>query len=124
MSEWLAIAAGGALGALARWQCAGLVQRLAGGAFPWGTFAVNFAGSFALGFLFVWLVERTSAGEGARLFLTVGFLGAFTTFSTFSVETVRLLEEEAWGLALANAAGQVLVGVAAALVGMRLARLI
>jgi len=121
MHEWLAVAVGGALGALARWQLAGIVQRALGGAFPWGTLVVNALGSFLLGFLFVWLLER-SASESLRLLLTVGFLGAFTTFSTFSLETVRLFEEQAWGWALGNAAAQLLLGIPLAWLGAQLAR--
>ncbi len=120
--NWLAVAAGGALGAVLRWWMAGWVQRLAGGAFPWGTLAVNALGSFLLGFLFIWLLERSSAGELARLAITVGFLGAFTTFSTFSLESVRLMQEGAFGMALGNVAAQVLICLPLAWLGVQLAR--
>ncbi len=122
MREWLAIAAGGAVGASLRWWMAGAVQRWTGGAFPWGTFAVNALGSFALGFLFVWLVERSSAGEIVRLFLTVGMLGAFTTFSTYSLESVRLVQSGALLLAAGNMLGQVAVCLPLAWLGVQLAR--
>ncbi len=122
MKEWLAIAAGGAVGASLRWWLAGTVQRLSGGAFPWGTFAVNALGSFALGFLFVWLLERSSAGELARLFITVGMLGAFTTFSTYSLESVRLLQSGAFLLAFGNVLGQVAVCLPLTWLGVQLAR--
>jgi len=124
MKQVLAIAAGGAMGAVFRWWIAGAVQRLAGSAFPWGTLAVNVLGSFLLGFLFVWLIERSSVGELARLAITVGFLGAFTTFSTFSVETVRLIQEGALALAAGNILSQVVLCVCLAWLGMQLARLI
>jgi len=124
MKQVLAIAAGGAMGAVFRWWIAGAVQRLAGGAFPWGTLAVNVLGSFLLGFLFVWLIERSTVGELARLAITVGFLGAFTTFSTFSVETVRLIQEGALPLAAGNILSQVVLCVCLAWLGMQLARLI
>jgi len=124
MKQVMAIAAGGALGAVMRWYIAGFIQRLSGSAFPWGTLAVNVVGSFLLGFLFVWMLERVTVGELARLAVTVGFLGAFTTFSTFSVETARLLQEGALSMALGNVLAQVLICVTLAWLGMQLARTI
>jgi len=122
MRQLLAVAAGGAIGAVLRWVMAANIQKLAGGAFPWGTFAVNALGSLLLGFLFVWLIERSSAGELMRLAITVGFLGAFTTFSTYSLESIRLLQEGALGLALGNVIGQVVVCLMLTWVGIQLAR--
>jgi len=122
MKQMMAIAAGGALGAVMRWYIAGFIQRLSGGAFPWGTLAVNVIGSFLLGFLFVWMLERVTVSELLRLAVTVGFLGAFTTFSTFSVETARLLQEGAFTMALGNVLAQVLICVTLAWLGMQLAR--
>jgi fluoride exporter len=122
--QLLAVAAGGATGAVLRWLLAGAIQRFAGGAFPWGTFAVNAIGSFLLGFLFVWLIERSSAGELARLALTVGLLGALTTFSTYSLESVRLLQEGAFGMAAANVFGQVVICLVLTWLGIQLARAI
>jgi len=105
-----------------RWLMASSVQKIAGGAFPWGTFAVNAIGSFLLGFLFVWLIERSTAGELLRLALTVGFLGAFTTFSTYSLESIRLLQEGALSMAFANIAGQVMLCLFLTWMGIQLAR--
>jgi len=122
--QLLAVAAGGATGAVLRWLMAGAVQRFAGGAFPWGTFAVNALGSFLLGFLFVWLIERSTATELVRLALTVGLLGAFTTFSTYSLESIRLLQEGALGMAAANVMGQVVVCLVLTWLGIQLARAI
>lgn len=124
MAQMLAIAAGGAVGAVMRWLLAGSIQRLAGGAFPWGTFAVNALGSFLIGFLFVYLVERSSAGELLRLGVTVGLLGALTTFSTFSLESLRLLQSGALTLALGNILGQVVVCLPLTWLGIQLARTI
>lgn len=124
MRQLLAVAAGGAVGAVMRWLLAAGVQRMAGGAFPWGTFAVNALGSFLLGFLFIWLIERSNAGELARLAITVGLLGAFTTFSTYSLESVRLLQEGAFSLAFGNVAGQVLACLFLTWLGIQLARII
>ncbi len=119
-----AVAIGGAAGAVLRWLMAGSVQRLAGGAFPWGTLAVNALGSFLLGFLFVWLIERSTASELVRLALTVGLLGAFTTFSTYSLESIRLLQEGALGMAAANVIGQVVICLILTWLGIQLARFI
>jgi len=119
-----AVAIGGAAGAVMRWLTASGVQRMAGGSFPWGTFAVNALGSFALGFLFVWLLERSTASELVRLAITVGFMGAFTTFSTYSLESVRLLQEGAFSMAFGNIAGQVIVCLLLTWLGIQLARLI
>jgi len=122
--QLLAVAAGGAAGAVLRWLMAGAVQRFSGGAFPWGTFAVNALGSFLLGFLFVWLIERSTVSELVRLTLTVGMLGAFTTFSTYSLESIRLLQEGALDMAAANVFGQVVVCLVLTWLGIQLARAI
>lgn len=124
LNQMAAVAAGGAAGAVMRWLMAGAVQRWAGGAFPWGTFAVNAIGSFLLGFLFVWLIERSTASELVRMALTVGMLGAFTTFSTYSLESVRLLQEGALGMAAANVFGQVFVCLVLTWLGIQIARAI
>jgi CrcB protein len=120
--QLLAVAVGGAAGAMMRWLAASGVQRLSGGAFPWGTFAVNALGSFLLGFLFIWLIERSTVGELARLAITVGFFGAFTTFSTYSLESIRLIQEGAFSLALGNIIGQVVVCLGLSWLGVQLAR--
>ena len=121
-AQLAAVAIGGACGAVMRWLMASGIQRMAGGAFPWGTFAVNAIGSFLLGFLFVWLIERSSVSELVRLALTVGFLGAFTTFSTYSLESIRLLQEGALALALGNVIGQVVVCLTLTWLGIQIAR--
>ena len=122
VQQLTAVAIGGAAGAVMRWLMAGAVQRWSGTAFPWGTFAVNALGSFLLGFLFVWLIERSTASELVRLALTVGMLGAFTTFSTYSLESIRLLQEGALGMAAANVMGQVVVCLVLTWLGIQLAR--
>jgi CrcB protein len=87
------IALGGALGAVARYAAVKLCAAWWGTAWPWGTFAVNVAGSFAIGVLYVVMSARTPAAADAwRAFLVIGFLGALTTFSAFSLETLTLLE--------------------------------
>lgn len=97
----------------AHWYAAG---------FPLGTFIVNVSGAFVLGFLATLLSEVILSDPHMRLFLTVGLLGAYTTFSTFSFESVKLLEEGNRLQALANMAGSVTVGVVAAWLGIVLAR--
>ncbi len=124
MRQLLVVAAGGATGAVMRWLMASSIQRMAGGAFPWGTFVVNALGSFLLGFLFVWLIERSGTSELIRLALTVGFLGAFTTFSTYSLESVRLLQEGAFTMAFGNIIGQVVLCLMLTWLGVQLARVL
>jgi fluoride exporter len=120
----LAIALAGALGALARYWLDGVVSRRTGGSFPWGTFAVNVTGSFLLGLIFTLLTERYRVDAWVRSGLTIGFLGAYTTFSTLSLETYRLLEDGAVGLALANALGTLAAGLGALYVGVVLGRVV
>lgn len=102
MLQILAIAGGGALGALGRFLVSSGVYRLLGREFPWGTLAVNTLGSFLMGMLFVLFIERLAAGSELRSAVLVGFLGAFTTFSTFSMETLALMEEGYLGRAFLN----------------------
>ena len=122
MNLTLAIAVGGASGAIARYWVSNGVYALLGRNFPWGTLAANVLGSLAMGLLFVWLTERSSLGPEWRALLLVGFLGAFTTFSTFSLETVHLLAEAAYLKAGLNMLASVTVCVLATAAGMILAR--
>jgi CrcB protein len=117
---FLAVASGGALGALARYLTAGWVQSLTGAFFPWGTVAVNLAGCAALGFLMTWL-QGTVASPELRQLITIGFLGSFTTFSTFSYETVAMLRDGEWWRAGGYMAGSVAFGLVAVWVGMNVA---
>lgn len=118
MTTVLGIGVAGALGTLARYGLEGVVSRHAPGAFPWGTFVVNMSGSFALGLAFTVLTERVSVDPSLRSSLTIGFLGAYTTFSTLSFESYRLLEDGATGLALANTLGSVALGLVAIYLGI------
>lgn len=86
------IAAGGAAGALLRFWVSNGVYMLLGKDFPYGTLAVNVIGSLAMGFLYVFLFERMDASPELRAVVIIGMLGAFTTFSTFSIETMNLIE--------------------------------
>ncbi len=116
-SNVLLVAAGGALGAAARYLLGGFVQARLGPGFPWGTFFVNVTGSFLIGVVLV-LVERDALPSEARLFLAVGILGGYTTFSTFSYETLQLLVAGNAGGVLLNALGQLLVGFLAVYLGV------
>lgn len=119
----LAVGVGGALGALARYWVSGWVQAATGGSFPWGTLAVNATGSLLLGFLVVWLQAAMTAPE-LRALLTIGVLGSFTTFSTFSYETAALLQDGEWTRAGLYVAGSLLVGLVAVLLGAASAELL
>ncbi len=120
--RWILVFLGGGLGSVLRFEFGGFVQARAGAAFPWGTFCVNAVGCFAIGLLATWIDERNGAGLGARLFLIAGLLGGFTTFSTFGLETFRLLEEARYAAALGNAAGSFAVCLSAVVIGVAVGR--
>jgi CrcB protein len=122
MGQTLAIAAGGAVGALLRFWGANWVYALLGRGFPYGTMAVNLLGSLAMGFCYAWLVERASLGPEWRALVMVGFLGAFTTFSTFSIETMNLIEGGALLKAMLNMVLSVMLCVTAAWLGLLVGR--
>ncbi|HSH00012.1 MAG TPA: fluoride efflux transporter CrcB, partial [candidate division Zixibacteria bacterium] len=112
---------GGALGAVGRWALSGWAQRFANSALPWGTLAVNLFGSLLIGALWA-AFERFVVSPNLRVFLLVGLLGGFTTFSTYSLETVMLLRDGELRLALYNALAQNALGVGLALGGYLLVR--
>lgn len=122
MSPLLQIALGGALGAVARHTSGLAVLRLAGPGFPFGTLAVNIAGSFLMGIVTVAVLARGGAGLKAAPFLMPGLLGGFTTFSAFSLETVQLIERGRFPAALLYIAVSVGCGLAALMAGLWLAR--
>ena len=117
MVKLLLVGAGSFLGGIARYALSGLVQRWAGAGFPWGTLAVNVTGCFAIGAVLRLVEDRAMLGPDARVFLVVGILGGFTTFSAFGWETFELLRANQPGLALINAAGSVTAGLAAVWLG-------
>lgn len=111
---WIGVA--GFLGAVARYLVAGLVSKV-DETFPWGTFVVNLTGSFVLGLLVAAFAHRFVVHADLRVALTVGFLGAYTTFSTFALETFEFAETGSPGLALLNVGASVLAGVVSVWLG-------
>ena len=122
MSNILFIAAGGAIGAVMRYLASTGLHSVMGRAFPYGTLAVNVSGSFAMGLAFVLLLEKMDVGVEWRMGLTIGLLGAFTTFSTFSIETLNLIESGEPLKAGLNVFLSVTLCLAFAWLGMILAR--
>jgi CrcB protein len=112
------IGAAGALGTLARYGLAGIVQRHAGGSFPFGTAAVNIAGCLLAGFLWALAENRLNLGGEIRACVFIGFMGAFTTFSTFILETTELLRSGEYLYAAGNIVFQNAAGVFAFILGM------
>jgi fluoride exporter len=117
---WIGLA--GFAGAVSRYAVEGWVSQKARGAFPWGTFVVNVSGCFVLGLLFTLLTERFLPHPTLRSALTIGFVGAYTTFSTFAFETMRLGEDGAVLLAAINVGASVAAGIAAVYLGTALGR--
>ena len=120
--RYLLVAGFGALGATARYAVDGWVSRITSGQFPWGTLVINVVGSFLLGLLVQLTIDRLLPHPNWRVALGVGFLGAFTTFSTYAYETVRLADDAAWGMAAANVAATTVIGLAAAFAGLQVGR--
>jgi CrcB protein len=116
----LGLMVAGAIGAPARYLLDGLIQDRTESVFPWGTFAINVSGSLLLG-LITGAALYHSFPNTPKVWLGTGFCGAFTTFSTFSFETVRLLEEGAMTDAFGNALGSLIVGTLAAAAGLAIA---
>jgi CrcB protein len=122
---WGLVLLGGGLGAVARYGVGLWVHSLNSGtatSFPWATLAVNVVGSLLIGVVLVVADERGAIGTPLRAFLAVGILGGFTTFSSFSVETLRLWERGAQGLAMANVGASMLVCLVAVWLGTVVAR--
>ena len=113
---WVGVA--GFFGAVSRYWLDGWVTRLSGGGFPWGTFVVNISGCFAIGLLTTVLTERLLPHPTVRVAVTVGFVGAYTTFSTVAYESLRQIQDGAFGLAVANVVGSLVIGVSAAWLGV------
>jgi fluoride exporter len=119
---YLLIGVGGFAGAIMRYLVDGVVSDRTGAAFPWGTLVVNATGSFILGLLFALTTERAILPAEVRGPLMIGFVGAYTTFSTYMLESWSLIEGGAYGPALANLAGSVAIGLIAVSLGLLVGR--
>jgi CrcB protein len=115
---------GGFFGAIARWFVDRRVSHLTGATVPWGTFVVNITGSFVLGLLFALIVERAALNSHYRAPLMIGFIGAYTTFSTLMLESWRLVEDGAWQVAIVNIGGSIVIGMIAVIGGVVVGRAI
>ena len=122
-SYWpfLAISVGGILGANARYLVSVYVAERLGAAFPYGTLLINVTGSFVIGFFLTLVSERFTVDPLWRLFFATGFLGAYTTFSSYTFEAAQLVRDGVYGLALAYLFGSVLLGTIAVFAGIVLA---
>lgn len=122
-AKLLTLAAAGALGTLARYGLGGVVQRWLGPAFPWGTFVINALGCFAFGVVWAAAGQRLISGE-LRTVVLIGFMGAFTTFSTFAFESSRMLADREWAMAMGNILLHNVGGVILFFAGAALGRLL
>ena len=122
MSGILYVALGGALGASGRYGLGLFVDRLSGSGFSYGTMSANILGSFAMGILVAWLAAKGTGSETARLFIGVGLLGGFTTFSSFSLDAMNLLRDKGMAPFLSYVLISVIVSLLAIAAGLWLAR--
>ena len=121
MNGLLYVALGGALGASGRHLLGGLALRMFGPGYPYGTLVANLLGGLLMGLLVGWLMVK-GGSETLRLFLAVGVLGGFTTFSAFSLDTMRMIETRAYGAALGYISASVVFSILALFIGLIIAR--
>jgi CrcB protein len=122
MLAYLSIAIGGIFGCCARYAMTNAVQGALGRGFPYATLSINVLGSFLMGFLFVQMTDRLSISPSLRVGILTGFLGGFTTFSTFALESLLLAEQGEGVKSLLYIVSSVVVGIAAAFLGAAIAR--
>ncbi len=115
---------GGGIGSVSRYSLSGLVYKIEGSGFPYGTFAVNIIGSFLIGLFLTMSQDRFLISPQFRVFVAIGIIGGFTTFSTFSFETVELLKDGSFTLGLLNIAVTVLLGLTATWAGTLFGKII
>jgi fluoride exporter len=118
----LYVAFGSALGGVSRYLLAGLIQRSLDTTFPTGTLLINISGSFVLGAILRYAIETPTLSPEVRALLTIGFCGGYTTFSTFSYETVAMLEDGEWARAGLYVGASVLLSLVGVFLGLALAR--
>ena len=122
MMNLLLVAVGGAIGSALRYEYGRFSVRLFGIGWPWGTLGVNIIGGLVMGLFAGWLAARAQGGESLRLFCAVGILGGFTTFSSFSLETMLMIERGEWLSASGYALASVLASVGALAIGLGIVR--
>jgi CrcB protein len=122
--KYLAISLGGILGANSRYLIADWAAQRFGAGFPYGTFIINISGSFLLGFFMAFLQDRAFVNPSYRLFFATGFCGAYTTFSTFTYESLRLWQDGSFLLAITNLIGSLVVGMLGIFLGFVFGRMI
>src|SRR5271170_6435072 len=122
LDRYLMVMLGGGAGSLVRYVVGTAIMSRAGGSFPLGTVFINVTGSFLIGFIMTILTERLSPHPNLRLLLVVGFLGGYTTFSSFEWETLGLVRDGGWWLGLLNTVGSVLLGYIAVWLGAAIAK--
>jgi|TARA_B110001469_G_scaffold77132_1_gene73038 CrcB protein len=122
VGQLVAIACGGAIGALSRFGLQQWLETIYNGRFPLAIFIANSIGSLCLGLLYVLIVEKGLVPEIWRAFLIIGLISAFTTFSTFSLDSIRLIEQGEWPMALGNIIANLVFGLVGAYVGMSIGR--
>lgn len=119
---WLAVA--GACGTISRFTLCELAGKVRGCPFPLGTFTVNILGSFLFGLIYATAFKKFNISPETRAIVLTGFMGAFTTFSTFAFDTAKLIRAEEWMLACGNVFGQIILGVGALAVGVIVGRMV
>lgn len=123
MEKVLIVGLGSFLGGIARYGLTGLIHKHLNGAFPYGTLAVNVLGCLLIGGVLHLVEDRSALGPNARVFVAMGLLGGFTTFSAFGYETIKLIGDRDLWLALLNVAGNVVLGLAAVWLGRMILRM-
>ncbi len=121
-SAYLFVALGGIVGACCRYAISRFVAKLAGATFPYGTLLINVTGSFILGWFMIWSTERALPDPRWRMFLAIGFCGAYTTFSSYAFETFAYFEQGQWVLFATNIIGNNLLCILAVIAGAAVAR--
>jgi len=122
LEKFVLLALAGAAGALARYGLSGAVQHMCGERFAWGTLAVNAVGCFLFGVVWELAEDRWIIRPETRMIVLTGFMGAFTTFSTFAFETSRYINDGQWSLAIANLLSHNMIGLCCVVLGLAAGR--